>query len=81
MRLNVDIVRQAERELTRDQRATIGRRYENIQATQSDHLSPPPNPEGAEPTSRKGKGPDPRNWGNIGWDNDELRPEVQQAIL
>jgi hypothetical protein len=34
---------------------------------------------GEGPSEQKGKGPDPRNWGNVGLNDQDLNKDVQQA--
>jgi hypothetical protein len=36
---------------------------------------------GEGPSEKKGKGPDPRNWGNIGLNHQDINKDVQQALL
>jgi hypothetical protein len=32
-------------------------------------------------SEKKGKGPDPKNWGNVGLNDQDLNKDVQQALL
>jgi hypothetical protein len=36
---------------------------------------------GEGPSEKKGKGPDPWNWGNIGLNDPDISKDVQQALL
>jgi hypothetical protein len=36
---------------------------------------------GEGPSEKKGKGPDPQNWGNFGLNDQNLNKDVQQALL
>ncbi|KAF6743364.1 hypothetical protein DFP72DRAFT_858902 [Ephemerocybe angulata] len=74
-------IAQAERNLSRDDREVIYRRYQN--ATVLNDRPDTPSTEHA-PEHRalnKGKGPDPRDWGNVVVPQEEADPEVQQAML
>lgn len=63
-------VNEARNKVTRDQREQIDKRTEKVS-----FLSNPGKPE------NKGKGIDPRNWGDIELDEDEMDPVIQQEIL
>ncbi|EAU80219.2 hypothetical protein CC1G_13372 [Coprinopsis cinerea okayama7 len=74
-------VDEAERNLTSVQRATIVRRYENVRSSrQHARDTEPQSSDEDRPRRDKGKGPDPRNWGNAHLDEDEAELDFQRAV-
>ncbi|KAJ2917183.1 hypothetical protein MD484_g3247, partial [Candolleomyces efflorescens] len=73
-----DVLAQAERMLTPDQRDVVHRRMHNINRVDSREPSETPVP--PKRPFDKGKGPDARNWGNVHLEDDENEPEVQRAV-
>ncbi|KAJ3978410.1 hypothetical protein F5890DRAFT_1560391, partial [Lentinula detonsa] len=69
-------VRMAEANLDDREREIIARRYSSVRILEDDEES---RDEG--PSSSKGKGIDPRNWGNVSIDNEEMNPDLQAQIL
>ncbi|KAI6010273.1 hypothetical protein EDC04DRAFT_2960670 [Pisolithus marmoratus] len=72
------VIREAERQLTLDERECIQRW--SLSKTQINHevlMSKGDEP----PRDRKGKGPDPKDWGTLSMSEDELNPEAQRAAL
>jgi reverse transcriptase-like protein/aspartyl protease/zinc knuckle protein len=63
----------AANKLTKEQLANIERRQEIVSAQIG--------VEEAGPSNNKGKTIDPREWGNVGIDQEELNPETQAAII
>lgn len=63
-------VNEARNKMTRDQQEQIDKRMEKVS-----FLSNPGNPE------NKGKGIDPRNWGDLEVEEEEMDPVIQQEIL
>ncbi|PPQ76953.1 hypothetical protein CVT24_009215, partial [Panaeolus cyanescens] len=63
---------QAEAHLTQEERDKIQRRFENL--TSQDNEVP-------GPSRDKGKGPDPRNWGQLQLEQYEQDVDIQQAML
>ncbi|RXW17946.1 hypothetical protein EST38_g7907 [Candolleomyces aberdarensis] len=57
-------------QLTQDKRAHLARCYNAVQTARAGRAS-----------HDKGKAVDPRNWGDIDWDSDELNVEAQAAAL
>ncbi|KIO10434.1 hypothetical protein M404DRAFT_21366 [Pisolithus tinctorius Marx 270] len=75
-----DIVRKAERQLTPEERDRIRRRSLSLTRNNLDT----PTTEGDEPPiteNHKGKGPNPRNWGDLDLSDGEMDPEAQRAAL
>ncbi|KAG6893523.1 hypothetical protein C0992_009662, partial [Termitomyces sp. T32_za158] len=68
-----EVFTEACKNLTDEQRARIDRRMENLQF-QADEQS-------GEPSQSKGKGVDPRNWGDIEFDEAEIEPQVQGEMI
>ncbi|KAJ3985541.1 hypothetical protein F5890DRAFT_1473664 [Lentinula detonsa] len=66
----------AEANLNPEQRELIDRRQSSVRIMDVDEVS-----HGEDSSSGKGKGIDPRNWGNVALDDDESSPEVQAQIL
>lgn len=72
-------VKQAEQRLTTEQKQKISRHYENAVKIAEPNERPPSCGEG--PSNRKGKGPDPKNWGAADLSDSDLNLEVQKAAL
>ncbi|KAJ3749772.1 hypothetical protein EV360DRAFT_76186 [Lentinula raphanica] len=70
------IVQLAEATLTDAQREMIDRRQGSVKLLDDEAES-----QEAGPSSGKGKGVDPQNWGAMDLDNDEVNPETQNQIL
>ncbi|KAJ2928481.1 hypothetical protein H1R20_g8605, partial [Candolleomyces eurysporus] len=85
----------AVQQLSKGERDHLTRRFEAVKATgagnddprdssssdssdDSDYRPAVPEP---GPSRRKGKAPDPRNWGGLDWDSDEFDEEAQAAAL
>lgn len=66
-----DIIREARKNMTDEQRAHIDRRMEKVHFTDQQEELP----------QYKGKSVDPRNWGNIHLDEAETDPQVQQEMI
>jgi hypothetical protein len=73
------VVKQAEQKLTTEQKQKISRRYENASKIMEPNERHPSHNEG--PSNRKGKGPDPKNWGAVDLSDSELNMEAQKAAL
>ncbi|KAJ2911782.1 hypothetical protein MD484_g8631, partial [Candolleomyces efflorescens] len=73
-----DVLAQAERMLTPDQRNAIHRRFDRVNT--SSFREPNRAPDLSKRLQDKGKGPDPRNWGDLDARDDELEPDVQRAV-
>ncbi|KAG2365356.1 hypothetical protein BDR07DRAFT_1481479 [Suillus spraguei] len=72
----VNLVRIAESELTEHDSKIIDARNRNLNLTRESNESR------GEGTSRdKGKAPDPRNWGNVGLEEEEVDLDAQRAAL
>ncbi|RXW15037.1 hypothetical protein EST38_g10817 [Candolleomyces aberdarensis] len=84
----------AVQQLTQDEHAHLARRYDAVQTAgagneepgssnsdSSDDSSVRSIEPQAGPSRDKGKAVDPRNWGDIDWDSDELNVEAQAAAL
>ncbi|KAJ3785356.1 hypothetical protein GGU10DRAFT_250307, partial [Lentinula aff. detonsa] len=69
-------VKMAEANLNDREREIIARRHSSVRILAEDEES---REEG--PSTGKGKGIDPRNWGNIGIDEEEMNPGLQAQIL
>ncbi|KAJ3765216.1 hypothetical protein FB446DRAFT_608842, partial [Lentinula raphanica] len=69
-------VRLAEATLTDAQREMIGRRQGSVRILDDEVES-----QEAGPSSGKGKGVDPQNWGAMDLDRDEVNPDIQGQIL
>ncbi|KAJ3769821.1 hypothetical protein FB446DRAFT_621196, partial [Lentinula raphanica] len=69
-------VKMAEAALSDRQREEFARRQNSVRIMNEDEES-----RGEGPSSGKGKGVDPRNWGATQLDNDEMNPEVQAQLL
>ncbi|KAJ3791007.1 hypothetical protein GGU10DRAFT_370579 [Lentinula aff. detonsa] len=69
-------IKMAEANLDPEQRELIDRRQSSVRIMDVDEVS-----HGEDSSSGKGKGIDPRNWGNVALDSDESNPEVQAQIL
>ncbi|KIO08101.1 hypothetical protein M404DRAFT_23378 [Pisolithus tinctorius Marx 270] len=73
-------VRRVERQLTLDEREKIQRRSLSMMRDNPEVTSS----ESDEPSAKgecKGKGPDPRNWGNLKLSENEINPDAQRAAL
>ncbi|KAG6876289.1 hypothetical protein C0993_004282 [Termitomyces sp. T159_Od127] len=68
-----EVFLEACKNLTDEQRACIDRQMENVQFL--------PNNQSGEPSQPKGKGVDPRNWGDIEFDEAEIEPQIQQELI
>jgi len=71
------VIVEAEKSLTTAQKEIIALRQKKVNVTLPDELVP--REEGH--SGSKGKGIDPRNWGNVQLDDDEANIEAQQAAL
>ncbi|KAJ3751685.1 hypothetical protein EV360DRAFT_89476 [Lentinula raphanica] len=69
-------VRLAEANLSEVQREMIDRRQNSVRILEDEVES-----QEAGPSSGKGKGVDPQNWGAMDLDHDEVNPEIQGQIL
>ncbi|KAG6806234.1 hypothetical protein H0H92_012118, partial [Tricholoma furcatifolium] len=65
--------------MTEEQRRLVDERMSNARA--NDNESSSESQDEAGPSKDKGKGTDPRNWGNVDWLGDEVDPEVQRQLL
>ncbi|KAG6853165.1 hypothetical protein H0H87_008789, partial [Tephrocybe sp. NHM501043] len=72
------IIAEARNNMTTEERERVDRRAENVRIAKSMHVQ---EDEPGEPSQAKGKGVDPRNWGNIHLDNLEIDPQLQQEML
>ncbi|KAJ3978763.1 hypothetical protein F5890DRAFT_1381415, partial [Lentinula detonsa] len=69
-------VKMAEANLNDSEREKIARRHSSIRILAEDEES---REEG--PSTGKGKGIDPRNWGNVSLDDEDVNPSLQAQIL
>ncbi|KAJ3751619.1 hypothetical protein EV360DRAFT_2602, partial [Lentinula raphanica] len=69
-------VKMAEANLNDSERERIARRHNSVRILAEDEES---REEG--PSMGKGKGIDPRNWGNVRFDDEEMNPGLQAQIL
>ncbi|KAJ3514734.1 hypothetical protein NLJ89_g2201 [Agrocybe chaxingu] len=74
------MVEKATEGLTADQRERIARRFEKVETQKSGRNPSLTSSRGEGPSREKGKGVDPREWGNAGLNQQERDPAVQQAI-
>ncbi|KAJ2911812.1 hypothetical protein MD484_g8599, partial [Candolleomyces efflorescens] len=77
-------VRDAERQLSDQERAMLARRYEVVNTAATSGAPPKPLSDDssiAEVPKDKGKGIDIRNWGNLGLTQDETDVELQRAAF
>ncbi|KAG6855155.1 hypothetical protein H0H87_007565 [Tephrocybe sp. NHM501043] len=72
------IIAEARNNMTTEECERGDRRAENVCIAKSMHVQ---EDELGEPSQAKGKGVDPRNWGNIHLDNLEIDPQLQQEML
>ncbi|KAG6894203.1 hypothetical protein C0993_012070 [Termitomyces sp. T159_Od127] len=68
-----EVLMEACKNLTDEQRAHIDRRMENVQFLAEN--------QSGEPLQPKEKDVDPRNWGNIEFDEAEIEPQIQQELI
>ncbi|KAF8814261.1 hypothetical protein BYT27DRAFT_7003431, partial [Phlegmacium glaucopus] len=68
------VVRVATDSLTPEERAKITKRQEIIELEKESR-------EASRLATNKGKTTDPREWGNVSLDEEEITPETQEAIL
>ncbi|KAJ3980171.1 hypothetical protein F5890DRAFT_1557946 [Lentinula detonsa] len=66
----------AEANLSPDQRRMVRERQNSVRILNEEDES-----QGEGPSSGKGKGVNPQNWGNVDLSNDEADPEIQTQIL
>ncbi|KAJ8462316.1 hypothetical protein ONZ45_g17979 [Pleurotus djamor] len=72
-------VEKAANSLSQHQRDLIAKRQQALQESSRAHETPVSLGEG--PSQGKGKGVDPRNWGNLDFSDDDLDPEAQAKAM
>ena len=70
-------VKKAAENMTADQKQQVQRRQEKVQPRRKSSVTS----QGEGPSKPKGKGIDPREWGNVNFSNDSLDVDAQAAAL
>ncbi|KAG6825059.1 hypothetical protein H0H92_004978 [Tricholoma furcatifolium] len=74
-----DVVNLARANMSDEQRREVDERMKKARV--DDGMSSAESQDEAGPSKDKGKGTDPRNWGNLDFLSDEVDPEVQRQIM